>query len=111
MCVSPEHETLDIIPQSRRRRRKREEEEEEITTAMQSSTAMHQSCTRGPRQLSLSSNRGKGAGRRGSGGGGGQDHNCNAVSATMQQSCTHVPWQLFFFPVNKEDEEKRWRKR
>ena len=35
-----------------------DEEEEEITTAMHFSTAIQQSCTRGPRQLFLSSEQG-----------------------------------------------------
>ena len=46
--------------------------EEEITTAMQSSPAMEQSCTRGPRQLFPSSEQGSGGeGGRVSGEGGG----------------------------------------
>ena len=56
-----------------------EEEGEDITTTMQSSAAVLQSCTRGLRQLFLSSAQG---------GEGGREQNYNPV---MQQSCTRQP--------------------
>ena len=96
------------------------EEEEEIRTSIQCSVAMQQiSCSRGPRQLFPVNEKEE------------EEEEEEGVveeveeeeeeeeeittamqsSATMQHSCTCGPWQLFFFPVNKEEEEKRWRKR
>ena len=63
---------------------------------MQSSVAMPQSCTHGPKQLFLSS-------KRGSGGGGG-DHNYKAVfrgNATELYSSA----KAIFIPVNIEEEK------